>query len=404
MAISQSGIRDLAFAPLVTAKNKAAWDKFSVKHGRGVLLLYQDGASSDDLKNLPPVIHHDGTPVENKDGPYLPIWQMAGFQPNEKMILRMNHDLHSSKFAREGLQMVNSTQKTAVLIGIDGDVLVPVFATASCKEYQKQAIAGVLHGRFDWSAYLSNIANDIASHATITAVVKSNIGYARSYQIEAGEVTFLGKGDRHDAQYDSSKVVSQPFPDGSIESLTNLSIHLYPTDIFRDAFNASSRGASDFIFMASGLFICAVFLFAFFDFAVRRQQDKMMERVINQDKIVSNLFPDRIRDRLYGNEEEAKEGAMVLAKSEESGFPAVLDPKDFNNPEIFNQTPIADLYPSGMYCFLLPALSPVLILTLTFNLVFFFFLSPLKLRSTSWTSPVLQAGAVRAAHQRFSCC
>ena len=298
-AFSQSGIRDLTFAPPVTANKKKAWGKFSAKHGRGVLLLYQDVASTDDFKNLLPIIHHNGTPVESGDVPHLPIWQMAGFQPNETMTARMNHDLHSSKLIREGLQVANNTKTAAVLVGIDGGVLVPVFESVSCKKGQKQATAGVLHGRFDWSAYLSNIANDIASHATMIAVVKSSIGYTRSYQIKAGEATFLGKGDRHDAKYDCSNVVSQPFSEGSIESLSKLSIHLYPTDIFRKAFHDSSRGASDFIVMAAGLSLCLVFLFAFFDFAVRRQQDKMMERVVNQGKIVSNLFPDRIRDRLW---------------------------------------------------------------------------------------------------------
>lgn len=347
IATSQSGIRNLTFAPLVIEKNKAAWNKFSVKHGRGVLSMYQVTTSRDNLKSLPPAIHNDGIPVENGSGPYLPIWQMAGFQANEKMIGRMNHDLHSNKLVREGLQMVNDTEKAAVLIGIDGDLLVPVFKETSRKKDQKQAIAGVLHGRFDWSAYLSNSLNDITSSATMIAVVKSNVGYTRSYQIKAGQVTFLGKGDRHDTTYDSHKVVSKPFVDGPVASLSEIHVCWYPTDVFRNSFHGGNRDASDLLSMTAGLSFCALLFIAFFDYAVRRQQKKMMERVVNQDKIVSNLFPDRIRDRLYGSGDVTKEGAMVLATSEDSGFPAVLDPKDFNNPEIFNQKPIADLYPSG---------------------------------------------------------
>ena len=177
------------------------------------------------------------------------------------------------------------------------------------------------------------------------AVVKSDIGFTRSYQIEAGVVTFLGKGDRHDVAYDSIKVVSEPFSDGSIDSMNKLSIHFFPTHAFRDAFQKACQDALNYFLMAATLVLCVVFLC--FDFAVRRQQEMMMARVVNQEKIVSNLFPDRIRDRLYGIDDETKGKAMVLATSEESGFPSVLDPNDFNNPEIFNSTPIADLHPSG---------------------------------------------------------
>ena len=58
-----------------------------------------------------------------------------------------------------------------------------------------------------------------------------------------------------------------------------------------------------------------------------------MDRIIRQDKIVSNLFPAAIRDRMYaGNGAEKNPEGLELDD-------------DLDSPDIFGAAPMADLYP-----------------------------------------------------------
>ena len=210
----------------------------------------------------------------------------------------------------------------------------------------------------DWLAYFNNIIAD--KDAEMIAVVKSTDNDAATYQINGLKAKFLGEGDLHDTNFDSLEISSEfvnlglddfvGLPDDL--KVPSLSVHLYPTESLRKNFETYNA-----LYYTAGVIAIFVFtstVFAVFDFTVTRQQAKVMERVIRQDKIVSNLFPQQIRDRLYGVDDEddsqsKKENAKVKTLS--NGFPDVLDPNDFDNPELFDQPPIADLFPSATVFF-----------------------------------------------------
>lgn len=208
----------------------------------------------------------------------------------------------------------------------------------------------------DWLAYFRNIINDPA--AELIAVVKSTDGDAATYKINGMEAVFLGEGDMHDTKYNDLEVSAEFAKldiDKSIElpdelKVPTLTMSIYATDSLRETFNTN-----DAYYYTAGVIAIFVFtsaVFILFDYTVRRQQAKVMERVIRQDKIVSNLFPQQIRDRLYGLDDDSDECNSSQKKAAKkdatnSGFPVVLDPSDFENPEMFEHPPIADLFPSG---------------------------------------------------------
>jgi hypothetical protein len=208
----------------------------------------------------------------------------------------------------------------------------------------------------DWLAYFNNIVAD--KDAEMIAVVKSTDNDAATYQIIGLKAKFLGEGDLHDTKFDSLEISSEFAKihiDDSVElpnhlKVPVLSVHLYPTESLRQ--NYDTYNAYFYTFGVMAIFLFTSTVFAIFDFTVRRQQAKVMERVIRQDKIVSNLFPQQIRDRLYGAEDDDEdEDKGSKAKTVSNGFPDVLDPNDFDNPDIFNQPPIADLFPSATVFF-----------------------------------------------------
>ena len=55
------------------------------------------------------------------------------------------------------------------------------------------------------------------------------------------------------------------------------------------------------------------FVFFVYDVMVKRRQNKVMERIIRQDKIVLNTFPKAIRDQLYrdsSNDDQRSRGSQ----------------------------------------------------------------------------------------------
>eukprot|EP00980_Cylindrotheca_fusiformis_P029568 scaffold23515_cov73-Cylindrotheca_fusiformis.AAC.1 len=70
-----------------------------------------------------------------------------------------------------------------------------------------------------------------------------------------------------------------------------------------------------------------------------------MERIVRQDKIVSNVFPTAIRDRLYKSQEKQKKGK--LERGNGHGFNENFQDLEFDGESsISGSAPLADLFPS----------------------------------------------------------
>ena len=167
----------------------------------------------------------------------------------------------------------------------------------------------------------------------------------------------------HDTHYDSLQVSSEFAKldiDDSIElpeelKVPTLTMNVYPTRKLQNSFKTN-----DAYYYTAGVIAIFIFtsaVFVVFDWSVRQQQAKTMERLIQQDKIVSNIFPQQIKDRLYGDMDDSDDGNQSSSNKKKdkrdsnTGFPVVLDPADFENPEMFNVPPIADLFPSASVFF-----------------------------------------------------
>lgn len=167
----------------------------------------------------------------------------------------------------------------------------------------------------------------------------------------------MGEGDLHDQKYDDLEVTAE-FAKLDIDDAIDLPDHLkvptlsmsiYATDSLQE--NYKTYDAHFYTAGVIAIFVFTSAVFVLFDYTVRQQQAKIMQRVIKQDKIVSNLMPQHIRDRLYGSDEDSSAGDSKSPSNKKkditSGFPVVLNPADFENPEMFNTPPIADLFPSA---------------------------------------------------------
>jgi hypothetical protein len=221
----------------------------------------------------------------------------------------------------------------------------PVFETMAPIDgegLEERKVVAIVLLILDWESYFEDLLP--ADLEGVTLVLSGTCSDDKfTYQLNGREAAPLGIGDLHDSAYDSYGITNSFLkwdhdvgPQSTVDGvcITELHITLYPTKGFEESFYTNSA-----IFFTSGV----VFIFAFtsviffiYDFSVRRRQDRVMAMVIRQDKIVANMFPTAIRDRLYGDH--------AMGKTNPDG--SMLDDNDEENREIFGSAALAELYPS----------------------------------------------------------
>eukprot|EP00980_Cylindrotheca_fusiformis_P011407 scaffold2642_cov120-Cylindrotheca_fusiformis.AAC.16 len=125
-----------------------------------------------------------------------------------------------------------------------------------------------------------------------------------TYQVNGPDVILLGEEDLHDPKYNAfvvSKVLvdldfdQSQLPEGSCVPV--LTLHVYPSSELED----SLKTDNDIIYtvVVVVIFVFTTLVFLLYDFSVGKRQRTVMERIMAQDRIVSDVFPTAIRDRLY---------------------------------------------------------------------------------------------------------
>eukprot|EP00980_Cylindrotheca_fusiformis_P012124 scaffold2929_cov107-Cylindrotheca_fusiformis.AAC.3 len=165
---------------------------------------------------------------------------------------------------------------------------------------------------------------------------------AITYQIDGPDVIMLGEEDLHDPKYDDLEV-TEVFIDLHFDELElpegkcvpTLSLHVYPSEKLEATFRNSN--AAIYASVVVVIFVFTSLVFLLYDYFVGRRQQKVMDRIVQQDQIVSNVFPTAIRDRLY----EAQARPSDKSKRE------IDDGLDFGDgSNYFDSLPLADLFPN----------------------------------------------------------
>jgi hypothetical protein len=321
-------------------------------------------------------IHDDGMPLDSSTGPWAVWWQYAPVQSNRSIV---NYDLASSRLSRSiavaNQQMavmspVHSHQerkhsnKNASFSAEDfvnnllqrqsdsytsgdpfGYMFYPVFDQIPGSNSTALSTAAILSATFYWKSYFESFLPD--GDDGIICVVNNTVGEVFTFQINGGNVSFLGYEDLHDTSYDYLAISSNFSSAGGLSSFANgqeytgvpldteyilYFIYLYPSDAMKENFTSSTP-----IIVASSVvvfFALAGILFCFYDYLVSRRQKKVMDNAMKTHEIVSSLFPETVRDRIM---QEA-----VEREAERRGSNSSIKPSSFDASKA-----IADFYPSA---------------------------------------------------------
>jgi hypothetical protein len=356
----------MSIAPIVNQKDRDNWIDFSNYRMPG---MYQEAIAFEHLDTTVEALMSASVPIiweynsyanasieSDGPGPTLPNWQT---DPIASLgIPFTNFNLLSDPRLSAAFQSTYSTKLPTLDFALvpagdlttdnwyyimDSQLVQPIFeimADLDGTGQEKQKMVAVMLLKLDWIAYFENLLP--TGVEGITLVLSSTCSEDEfTYQLNGKEAVPMGLGDLHDPAYDSYGITT-PFVqfDNSTKTATNgvciteLQISLYPTRAFEESFYTNS--ATFFTLGVVFIFAFTSLIFSIYDISVRRRQDMVMARVIRQDKIVANIFPSAIRDRLYGDHSMGNKSS-----------PDALMLDDFgDNREIFGSAALAELYPS----------------------------------------------------------
>eukprot|EP00980_Cylindrotheca_fusiformis_P030347 scaffold24674_cov127-Cylindrotheca_fusiformis.AAC.1 len=170
-----------------------------------------------------------------------------------------------------------------------------------------------------------------------------------TYKIDGPDAFLLGETDMHDPKYDALEV-TEVFIDLDIDPALvpgftcapTLTLHVYPSEEFEDSFHSSKPII--YTMVVALIFVFTSIVFLLYDFLVGRRQRKVMDRIIQQDIVVSNVFPSAIRERLYQHQHQGHHDDKKRADQDDTigGFDNTFD----SGLPTSDSAPLADLFPS----------------------------------------------------------
>jgi hypothetical protein len=228
---------------------------------------------------------------------------------------------------------------------------------AGAEDYEptEHKCVGMLSATFYWRSLIKDILSAESSRVVVVFTNPCNPPF--TYQINGPHVKYLGSGDRHDRQFDSLVIQSPLSKLGSnsandteytgapLDPYCPFTLHVFPSIEMKNAYMTTNPIV--FTVLAVMLFAFTSMVFLLYDFMVERRQKLVMTSAVRTNAIVSSLFPEAVRDRLYP------------AKPEESGtrgFRSVIAGTTFQKSEYeasarISDRPIAELYPDTTVVF-----------------------------------------------------
>jgi hypothetical protein len=210
---------------------------------------------------------------------------------------------------------------------------------------ENRTVVGSVLGGIYWRIYLNGIlppgANDVM------VILKNDCGQTYTYQLDGVDSAFVGIGDLHDDKYDylASPIATFHGYRGKTrtEGLTTCTytVQAFPSQAFEDVYLTAEPLHHAFSLAAVFIFTSLVFLL--YDYAVERRQQVVLRSALQSGAIVTSLFPEQVRDRLYEEQERQK------------NVDPSHDVTKHNQEEPTTNSPseaIASLYPNCSVCFM----------------------------------------------------
>eukprot|EP00980_Cylindrotheca_fusiformis_P017838 scaffold5650_cov121-Cylindrotheca_fusiformis.AAC.6 len=373
----------VAFAPIVEEDEKEEWNRFATEQNP---LWYNESIENEgytkftaqelvDLTVPFTFFIDDGQPLPvSRPGEVLPLFQSYPVGPplGSKIMLTNMDAILSSQQTEDVYRISKVTRRASIGFtridngaerSIPGSQIVqPIFDGPNTKADDRTMVA-VLLIQLPWVDYLKNVLAEGEDGIIVvieiscptfledgTQTLKNVERNIVTYQVNGPDAVLLGEADLHETEYDdlvvrkgSSRLPFDPseLPAGSCVPMQT--IRLYPSAELEDSY----RTNNDIIYtvVVVVIFAFTTLVFLMYDFSVGRRQRIVMERIMKQDRIVADVFPTAIRDRLYENQTNADGDDADLVG--DNNRPLGLDNSFVRKASTMDgSAPLAELFPS----------------------------------------------------------
>jgi Adenylate and Guanylate cyclase catalytic domain len=220
-------------------------------------------------------------------------------------------------------------------------------------------VVGAIGFEFLWERLISGAVP--AKSNLVSLVLENTCGQAHTYSIDPVEsrLKLQDTTDKHNPKYthmgrtssyeDYEQIVRFEAMDGEKKMSDCLyRFRVYPTQSFENEYVTNRPG----VFAAVGgvIFLFTSLVFVSYDTVIRRRQRKVMASAKRTNDIVSSLFPDTVRGRLYERAIACEGDEPVDRGSDFHVFAGRKEPS--KGKGIFGSDPIADFFPHTTIMFL----------------------------------------------------
>ena len=354
-AMSTARLMDVSrvwWLPIVEEQKRNLWENFATHHTewtRQDMMVLEEGATvakpsrrlqDNDNNNTaiaPHIFDAHGVLPPTAPGPFTPLWQMAPVELN--LLQWVNFNTLSLPSWKQGLEAVLRDQKAVVsevlvmhhpkqsLMSGDSydfaskatsdddnnnaepysQIFYPVLDEA-LNNNDNAAVVAILAFEASWKYYLQNVLPPSAQG--VIAVVENECTEDSTfrYEINGEHVQYLGVGDKHHYHHHHHRNRYHHWHASQVLNVTVSSIdfntdycpytlHVYPSTSMRDHY--LNHQPIIYAVLVSLMFLFATMVFALYDCLVEERQKVVMTQALQSTAIVSSLFPEQVRERLF---------------------------------------------------------------------------------------------------------
>lgn len=247
----------------------------------------------------------------------VPVWQIYPTQINWKAVMFNLHSEINRQRALDDMLQYQVPALTALLHLVQHDeinpssiLFYPVFDQLEgyTNDWFKKVV-GSISIVFSWDEILKQVLPSYIEGVVVvleTSVTDEMPKQQWTYDVSGEVVSLLGEGDLHDTSFDKFEVqvrtstLQEGYNDDEVlgieENLITYNMRIYPSIRFKKRYMSSKPFKMTLVVVC--IFVLTSAIFLCYDYLLNHRQNAIMSFAAKAGRIVDNLFPTNVRDRL----------------------------------------------------------------------------------------------------------
>jgi class 3 adenylate cyclase len=247
----------------------------------------------------------------------VPVWQIYPTKINWRAVMFNLHSEINRQRALDDMLQYQVPAITALLHLVQHDeinpssiLFYPVFDQLEGYEIDWfRTVVGSISIVFSWDNILKEVLPSYIEGVVVvleTSVSNEMPGQQWTYDVSGNGVSLLGEGDLHDPTFDKFEIqvktstVQKGYNDDEVsgveEDLITYNMRFYPSMRFRKRYMSLTPFKMTLIVVC--IFVLTSAIFLCYDYLLNHRQNAIMSFAAKAGRIVDNLFPTNVRDRL----------------------------------------------------------------------------------------------------------